>query len=166
MRTRTLRFGAVLASALALPAAAQEGTFVVRSMTPETATAAAQAALEHCRKNGFQVAVAVVDRSGVLQAFVRDRLAGPHTVEVATHKAWTAASFKVATAVLATETQAGRPLSGLRSLPRVIAVGGGLPMEVGGALLGAIGVSGAPVGDADEACAKAGLRAVADALEF
>lgn len=166
MRFQALPFAAVLAMAIASPAAAQDGTFIVKSMTPETAMAAARAAMAQCRTNGFQVAVAVVDRSGVLQALVRDRLAGAHSVEVATHKAWTAASFKVSTAVLATETQAGRPLSGLRSLPRVIAVGGGLPMEGGGALLGAIGVSGAPGGEADEACARAGIRAVADALDF
>ena len=68
---------------MALPAQAQEGTFSVKSMTPETAVSAARAALEHCRRQGYQVAVAVVDRSGVLQALIRDRFAGAHTVEVA-----------------------------------------------------------------------------------
>ena len=151
---------------MALPAQAQEGTFSVKSMTPETAISAARAALEHCRRQGYQVAVAVVDRSGVLQALIRDRFAGAHTVEVATNKAWTSASFRIATAALANETQAGKPMSGLRSLPRVLAAGGGLPVEGGGVLLGGIGVSGAPGGEADEACAQAGIRAVADTLEF
>ena len=135
-------------------------------MTPETALAAARAALESCRKTGYQVAVAVVDRAGVPQAFLRDRYAGPHTVRIAHDKAWTAASFKVSTAVLAKETQAGMPMSGLRSSPRVLAVGGGLPIEGGGALLGAIGVSGAPGGEADEACAAAGIKAIAEAIAF
>lgn len=150
----------------ALPALAQEGSFAVRSMTPETAVSAARGALEHCRKLGYQVTVAVVDRSGVLQALVRDRFAGPHTVDVASNKAWTAASFKLATAALAQETQAGKPMSGLRTHPRVLAAGGGLVVESGGTLLGGIGVSGAPGGDADDACAQAGIRAIADALEF
>jgi uncharacterized protein GlcG (DUF336 family) len=150
----------------ALPAATAPATFTVKLLTPETALAAAQAAMAHCRKGGYQVAVAVVDRSGVLQVLLRDRLAGPHTVEVAPQKAWTAASVKTATSAFATETQPGRPMSGLRSLPRFMAVGGGLMVQAGGSILGGIGVSGAPGGDADEACAAAGLKAIADELEF
>lgn len=148
------------------PAAAQEASFAVKVLTPETALAAARAALASCRKQGYQVAVAVVDRSGVLQVLLRDRFAGAHTVEVAGDKAWTAASFKIATSALAAETQAGKPMSGLRSVPRVMAAGGGLAIEGAGTLLGGIGVSGAPGGEADEACAAAGLKAIADSLEF
>ena len=158
---------AVLFCALApLPAAAQQGVLSVKAMTPETALAAARAALEHCRAQGYQVTVAVVDRSGLLQALVRDRFAGAHTIEVATNKAWTAASFKIATSVLAVETEAGKPMSGLRGQPRVVAAAGGQVVESGGALLGGIGVSGAPGGEADDACARAGIKAIAEALEF
>jgi uncharacterized protein GlcG (DUF336 family) len=146
--------------------AAAEGTFTVKVLTPETASTAVQAAMAQCRKAGYQVAVAVVDRFGVLQALVRDRFAGPHTVEFATQKAWTAASFKILTAALATETQAGKPMSGMRANPQVLAIGGGQVIEAGGSLLGGIGVSGAPGGDADDACAAAGLRAIQDAIEF
>ena len=151
---------------LPLAALAQQSTFETKSMTPETALNAARAALEHCRKAGYQVTVAVVDRAGLPQAILRDRYAGPHTLRVARDKAWTAASFKISTAVLAKETQAGMPMSGLRSQARVMAVGGGLPIEGGGALLGAIGVSGAPRCEADEACAAAGIKAIADAIAF
>ena len=63
-------------------------------------------------------------------------------------------------------TQAGRPQSGIRSLPNVVAVGGGIVVQAKGALAGGIGVSGAPGGDADEACAKAGLAAISDAIEL
>lgn len=149
-----------------IAAHAQQGTFTTKSMTPETALGAARAALEHCRKAGYQVAVAVVDRSGVPQVLLRDRFAGTHTVKVAIDKAWTAASFKIPTTTLARETQGGMAMSGLRSQPRVLAVGGGLPIEAGGSLFGAIGVSGAPGGDADDACATAGIKAIADAIEF
>ena len=147
-------------------AQAQQAVFETKSMTPETALTAARAALEHCRKAGYQVAVAVVDRSGVPQAFLRDRFAGTHTVRVAIDKAWTAASFKIPTSALAKETQAGMSMSGLRSHPRVLAIGGALPIESGGSLVGAIGVSGAPGGDADDACAAAGIKAIADAIGF
>ena len=92
--------------------------------------------------------------------------AGPHTVRIAVDKAWTAASFKIPTATLAKETQPGTPMSGLRNQPRVVAVGGGQPIEASGSLLGAIGVSGAPGGDADDACATAGIKAIAEAIEF
>ena len=158
-------FAAVLAVAAA-GAGAQQATFAIKVMTPETALAAARGALEHCRAQGYQVAVAVVDRTGLVQALLRDRYAGAHTLDAATDKAWTAASFKIATATLAAETQPGMPMSGLRALPRVLAAGGGLPIESAGTLVGAIGVSGAPGGDADDACAKAGIAKIADALEF
>jgi uncharacterized protein GlcG (DUF336 family) len=110
--------------------------------------------------------VAVVDRFGTLQVLLRDRFAGAHTVEFAGQKAWTAASFKMPTTQLAQQTQAGMPMSGIRNNGHVMAAGGGQPVEAGGALLGAIGVSGAPGGDADDSCAQAGVRSIAEAIEF
>ena len=163
--------GAVLPVVLALCsplATAQQATYSVKLLTPETALAAAQAALAHCRNAGFQVAVAVVDRSGVLQVLLRDRFAGAHTVEVATQKAWTAASFRLPTASLAAETHAGKPMSGIRAATHVMAIGGGQVIAAGGSTFAGIGVSGAPGGEADDACASAsaGIKAIADALEF
>jgi len=145
---------------------AQEGVFQTKSLTPETALSAAKAAMEFCRKQGYQVAVAVVDRAGLAQVVLRDRFAGEHTIDVASNKAWTAASFRISTATLAAETQAGKPLSGLRNLPRFLAAGGGLVIEAGGTVFGAIGVSGAPGGEGDDACARAGIKAIANAIEF
>ncbi|MCR4304080.1 MAG: heme-binding protein [Gallionella sp.] len=145
---------------------AQEAVFETKSLTPETALAAARAALESCRKQGFQVAVAVVDRAGITQVLLRDRFAGVHTIEVATNKAWSAASFRTPTSSLATETQPGKPLGGLRNLPGFMAVGGGVVIEAGGTSFGGIGVSGAPGGNSDEDCAKAGIKAISDAIEF
>ena len=163
----TLAFTLVIAACTAVtPAAAQEATYAVKLLTPETALVAAQAALAHCRKAGYQVAVAVVDRSGVLQVLLRDRFAGAHTPEVATQKAWTSASFRIPTADLATETQAGKPMSGIRAAHGVMAIGGGLAIAAGGSTFGGIGVSGAPGGEADDACASAGIKAIADAIEF
>jgi uncharacterized protein GlcG (DUF336 family) len=152
---------------LAVPAMAQpQATYSVKLLTPETALAAAQAALAHCRKAGHQVAVAVVDRSGLLQVLLRDRFAGAHTVDAATQKAWTASSFRIPTTTLAAETQAGKPMSGIRAVEQVLAIGGGLVIEAGGSTFAGIGVSGAPGGEADDACAQAGIKAIADAIEF
>jgi len=147
-------------------AQAQSATYTVTQLTPESALKAAQAALEDCRKRGFQVAVAVVDRAGLPQVLLRDRFAGAHTAETAINKGWTAASFRSDTLEFARATQAGQAASGIRHLPRVVAVGGGVGIQAAGTLLGAIGVSGAPGGAEDEACAQAGIAAIRDSLDF
>jgi uncharacterized protein GlcG (DUF336 family) len=85
---------------------------------------------------------------------------------MASAKAYTASSFRTSTGELAEATQPGRPQSGIRNRPGVAAVAGGLMIEGGGALLGAIGVSGAPGGREDEACAAAGIAAIRDDLEL
>ena len=155
---------AALASGSAV--AAEPATISLKALTPETALKAAQAALAKCRADGFQVAVAVVDRSGLTQVVLRDRYAGAHTPETATNKAWTAVSFRTNTTELLKITQPGQPSSGIRNLPRVVAVGGGVMIEAAGSIVAGIGVSGAPGGDADDVCARAGIKAVADSLEF
>ena len=147
-------------------ARAQDATYTVKLMTPETALKAAQAALKKCRDDGFQVTVAVVDRSGVTQVVLRDRFAGPHTVRMAVDKGWTAVSFRTSTAELVQATQPGSAQSGIRNRPRVTAVAGGLTIESSGSLVGGIGVSGAPRGDIDDVCATAGIAAIRDSLEF
>jgi uncharacterized protein GlcG (DUF336 family) len=145
---------------------AQDATYAVRLLTPEAALRAAQVALAKCRADGYQVTVAVVDRAGVTQVVLRDRFAGPHTVRMAVDKAWTAVSFRTNTTALAKATQAGSPQSGIRHRPRVAAVGGGIMIEGAGSLLGGIGVSGAPAGDHDDVCARAGIAAIQDSLDF
>jgi len=146
--------------------AAEPATFSIKALTPETAVKAAQAALARCRADGYQVSVAVVDRSGLVQALIRDRFAGAHSPDTATNKAWTAVSFRSNTTELQKITQPGQPSAGIRNLPRVVAVGGGVKIEAGGAIVAGIGVSGAPGGDADDVCANAGIKAIADSLEF
>ncbi len=159
-------FVAVALAASAGAQAQERGTYTLRQLTPETAAKAARAALEDCRKRGYQVAVAVVDRSGVAQAMLRDRFAGPHTPDTATGKGFTAVSFRTNTLEFAAETQAGKPSSGIRLRPNVVAVGGGVLIEAGGSIVGAIGVSGAPTGEADEQCARVGIAAIRDDIEF
>ncbi|TFV44584.1 GlcG/HbpS family heme-binding protein [Bradyrhizobium niftali] len=146
------------------PLRAEEGVIAYKLLTPELALDLARAALSSCRARGYQVAV--VDRFGVPQVMLRNRFAGPHTPPTASGKAWTAASFKTSTTELNAISQPGMMQSGIRDLPEVVIIGVGLMVEAGGSLVAGIGVSGAPGGDADEACARAGIDAIRDKLEF
>jgi uncharacterized protein GlcG (DUF336 family) len=160
----------VLALAVAaLPPAdtrAQDALVTFKSLSPELALDLARAALADCRKRGYQVAVAVVDRFGVTQVMLRDRFAGPHTPATAMGKGWTAVSFRSNTTDLVAASREGAPQAGIRQLPGAIIFGGGVLIEAAGSLVGGIGVSGAPGGEADDACAKAGIDAVRDKLDF
>jgi len=165
MLARTLLAATVLLM-LAHPAMAQEPLATYKSLSPELALDLARASLGDCRSRGYQVAVAVVDRFGGTQVILRDRFAGAHTVSTASGKAWTAATFRTSTTELNAVSQPGMMQAGIRNLPGTVIIGGGLIVEAGGSLVGAVGVSGAPSGDADEACARAGIDAIRDKLEF
>ena len=141
-----LSLGLLLASGLAT--ADEHAMFTTKSLTPETALKAVNAAMKQCRADGYQVAIAVVDRMGNLQAMVRDRFAGAHTPETARRKAWTATSFRTDTSDLVEPTQAGQGQSGVRHVTGALMLGGGVLIDAGGSLVGAIGVSGAPNGAA------------------
>jgi uncharacterized protein GlcG (DUF336 family) len=156
----------LLALLISPAAQAADATHAIKLLTPETALKAAQAALKSCRDRGFQATVAVVDRMGVVQVLLRDRFAGAHTPDMASAKAYTAVSFRTNTTELAEASQPGRPASGIRHRPGIAAVGGGLMIEAGGSLLGAIGVSGAPGAREDDACAAAGIAAIREDIEL
>jgi uncharacterized protein GlcG (DUF336 family) len=165
MRSPHLLAMAAVCALVSSPVRAQDAIVTYKSLSPELALDAAKTALADCRKRGYQVSVAVVDRFGTPQVMLRDRFAGAHTPPTATGKAWTAVSFKSSTNDLNASSQTPA-MQGLRNLPNAVIIGGGLMIEAGGSLLGAIGVSGAPGGDADEACAKAGISAISDKLDF
>ena len=149
------------------PSLAEEGALATfKALKPAVALELAQATLKACREAGFQVAVAVTDRSGVTQVILRDQLAGAHTPETARRKAWTAASFRTDTVTMMEETQAGKMQSGVRFVSEAMMIGGGIPVTAGGTMVGAVGVSGAPGGDEDHKCAEAGIAAIEDSLMF
>ena len=160
------RFAVAVIAFATSAVAADSATFTVRILTPEAALKAAQAALAKCRAEGFQATVVVVDRSGITQALIRDRYASPSSVEIAQRKAQTAINFRMNTADLDRELQPGKPSAPLRGQPGVTAIAGGRVIESQGVLAGAIGVSGAPGPANDDLCAAAGIKAIADDLEF
>lgn len=166
MRKSMIKTAIAALALAAAPALAGEATYEIKLMTPETALKAVQAALQSCRADGYQVAVAVVDRGGNIQAAVRDRFAGAHTVDTAAGKAWTAVSFRTNTSDLIETTAPGKPSNGIRNLPKVVIVGGGLKVESAGQIVAGIGVSGAPGGHLDDKCAAAGVKAIQESLDF
>ncbi|MBD8908369.1 heme-binding protein [Methylorubrum populi] len=156
----------IMATLSASAASAQEALVSYRSLSPEIALELARASLEACRAAGYQVAVSVTDRFGSPQVVLRDRFAGPHTLTTASAKAWTSISFRTNTSELVALSQPGQPQAGIRQLPNVVVLGGGVVIESAGTTVGAVGVSGAPGGPEDEKCAKAGIQAARDKLEL
>jgi uncharacterized protein GlcG (DUF336 family) len=154
-----------VSSIQAVSAADEPAAFVsARFLTAPVALKIASLTEATCKNKGYQVAVAVVDRYGNLQAFARDPLAGAHTITIAKYKAYTAATFQGATIDLT------QRLAFLQGTPKLSLVGGGVPVKLGGYMYGAVGVSGAPrekiPGDVDHACALAGIEAVREVIEF
>src|SRR5580765_6683251 len=122
---------------------------------------AIQASLDACNKDGYRVSVSIVDRAGVLRAMARADGAGPHTVDSSRKKAYTAASLRRPTTDLAELINKVPTLQTLREINNeVLMLGGGLPIEIGGEVVGGIGVGGAPGAHLDDACAQAGLDAI------
>lgn len=125
------------------------------------AQTAAQTALEACAAEGYNVSVAIVARDGATKVLLKADNSGPHTVGSSTGKAFTSASLGRDTAGLA-DFIGGNPANdGLRDMDaRLVIQAGGLPIKIGGALVAGIGVGGAPSGDIDATCARAGLDAI------
>ncbi len=156
----------VLVLALAAQHAAAQPVLVpMKRMSLDTALKAARAALAACRKEGVQIAVTVVDRGGHPQAVLRDAFAPDLTLDVSRGKAYAALSFVAPTSQLEKRFTAPFGPPAAASRPLVISPGG-VPVQAGGELVGAIGVSGAPSGEVDERCARAGFEAIHEDLEL
>jgi uncharacterized protein GlcG (DUF336 family) len=162
-----VRIAAVLVLLLAAARGHAEDAIVTyKSIAPDAAFDLAKTALSTCRAHGYQVSVVVLDRFGQQLVLLRDQYAGLPSPQTANDKAYTALSFRADSGDFAKLVQGGQLSSGLAGLPHVVTLSGGLIIESGGTLLGAVGVAGAPGGDKDEECAKAGLAAIRDKLDF
>jgi uncharacterized protein GlcG (DUF336 family) len=148
------------------PGRAAEGVVTYKSLAPDVAFDLAQSALQQCRKDGHQVAVVVSDRFGAPLVELRDRYTPVGALDIAKGKAWTSVTFTRNTSDFVKALKDGSIGPGLAGLPGVTPLAGGVVIEAGGSLLGAVGVAGAPGGDKDEACAKAGVATVQEKLEF
>jgi uncharacterized protein GlcG (DUF336 family) len=152
----------VLTAGLAVPANAE--LLARKDLSMETALTIATTAIETCKGQGYRVSATVVGRNGEILVQLRGDNTGPHTIENSFRKAYTARTFRVPSGEIV-ERLKKDPSLGLIHLTNVIANQGALPIKVGDEVIGAAGASGAPGGEKDEACVKAGIDKVADQLK-
>ncbi len=154
----------MLGTLCAIPAFADD-LVTQQSLGTALAVDLAQDAVAACAADNYNVAAAVTDRSGVLLALVRAENAGAHAANAATAKAFTSASSRNPTSGMAQTVQENPGAAGLEDIPGFLVLAGGVPVKVGEATIGAIGVGGAPGGNLDEACAQAALEKHAARLQ-
>lgn len=161
---RGLGAGVTLAALVGLPAQAQ-GLVTTHRVSAPLANEAVAAAVAQCASQGYAVSAVLVDADGAREALLRGDRAGVHTMDSAMGKAYTANSFKANSGAVAERLMGNPASSGLQHVPGVLFVQGAVIIQVGDEIIGAIGVGGAPGGDKDEACARAGLDRIKDRLK-
>src|SRR5437016_10802952 len=150
----------ILAALVAASSSAEAQVLSEKNISIKMALVIAETALNQCTP---RVSIAVLDRTGRLRVFLQGDGASPHNLELARRKAYTALTFGRTSAEWAQRTET--TLQGQRMLTDVIPLAGGAPIKVGEETIGGVGLSGAPMGGAqEEACAKAGIAKVADQL--
>jgi len=158
----TFKLQAAMAMGLAATASSQ-GLVTQRNLSLPMAKTIAEAAFAACKAKGFNTAVAVVDRAGQVMVILRDEQATAQQVEMARRKAYTARMFRTSTLEFQKRTS-DPAYAPQRELPDILALGGGVPIQVGNDVIGGVGSSGSNQ-DNDDACAKAGVAKVADLLK-
>jgi len=154
--------GVALAMGIIAPAHAQLMTH--KDLSLAMAVTMATTAVDTCKANGYAVSVAVLGRNAELLVHLRGDNTGPHTMENSFRKAYTARTFRITSGEMVQRVK-DNPQFSAQFLSNVVAAQGALPIKIGNEVIGAIGVSGAPGGDKDEVCSKAGLDKVADQLK-
>jgi len=162
MKRTHLLTGICLAAGLSAPASAQ--LLNHKDLSLATALTIATTAAETCKGQGYRVSATVVGRSGEVIVQLRGDDSGPHTIENSFKKAYTARTFRIPSGEFVQRVK-DNPTTGAVHLTNIVAAQGALPIKIGDEVIGAAGISGAPGGDKDEACVKAGLDKVADQLK-
>jgi uncharacterized protein GlcG (DUF336 family) len=162
MKSANFIFAIGLTAALAMPASAQ--LLNHKDLSLATALAIATTAAETCKNQGYRVSATVVGRNGDVIVQLRGDDSGPHTIENSFKKAYTSRTFRIPSGEFVQRVK-DNPTSGAVHLTNIVAAQGALPIKIGDEVIGAAGISGAPGGDKDEACVKAGLDKVADQLK-
>lgn len=161
-KMKTVLAAVSLSAMTAVPVMAEDLAVNVSRLTVDVTNKIAMGAIEACQEKGIPVSVTVVDRNGIVQAQLRDTMAPPVSLGISKKKAYTAVMFNVKGSQLG-----DRANSPLQTMGEGLAfMAGSTPIKAGGKLYGAVGVSGAPDGMDDEACAIAGVETVQMDLEM
>lgn len=160
---KQLTFG-LLAGLLTISSPATAELVTTKLLSLDMARQIAASAITACRKDGYQVSVVVTDRSGEPLVVMRDVYSNRYFTQLAHGKANAVTMANTSSAEL--RRNRGDMVNELNLLDGVMVLTGGLPVQAAGSLVGAVGVSGAPGGELDEACARAGIEAVQEDLEF
>jgi uncharacterized protein GlcG (DUF336 family) len=139
-----------------------QGLLPTNRISPDLASQAVAAVVAKCASQGYAETGVLVDADGVQQAVLRGNRAGAHSLDSAFAKAYTSASFNTDTTALVERSKTVPVLANLFKLPHLLLLGGGIVIKVGDEVVGAIGAAGAPGGDLDDACARAGLDKIKD----
>jgi uncharacterized protein GlcG (DUF336 family) len=143
--------------------AGAQGVVLQRNLSLALARSIAEGAIAECKSKGFNTAVAVVDRAGQVMVILRDEQATAQQVEMARRKAYTARMFRTTTLEFQKRTM-DPAYAAQRDIADILALGGGVPIQVGNDVIGGVGSSGSSQ-EMDDACAKAGIAKVADWLK-
>lgn len=143
---------------------AEDEIITVKHLGLDLATKVAQETLNACRADGYNVSVVVVDRSAQVQVVLRDNLATRFTTQIAEEKANAVILSGVSSAIF--RKNRADIKDEMNEVDGISVLDGGLPITAAGSTVAAIGVSGAPGGEKDAACAEKGIAAIAEALEF
>jgi len=156
---------AAIACLFAVPAAPASAALIMRKdLSHEMALAVAEGAMQACLAKGYATSAVVVDRDGETLVAMRGDGAGPHTLENARRKAYTANTFKMPSADYAKKLLDPNSVAHQQvTLPSIIAIDGGVPIKVGNEVIGAAGVSGSP--GIDSECVNAGIEKIKDQLQ-
>ena len=155
----------VLSAPFLIGQAHAQGLLQTHRISADLANQAVAAVVAKCASQGYAETGVLVDADGVQQALLRGNRTGAHTLDSAFAKAYTAASFKTDTTALVERSKTVPVLANLFKLPKLLLLGGGIVIKVGDEVIGAIGAAGAPGGDLDDACARAGLDKIKDQLK-
>ena len=161
-RSRTTLLALGVAATLSSHASGQ-GVVMQRNLSLTMAKTIAEATLAECKAKGFNTSAVVVDRAGQVLVILRDEQATSQTAEMARRKAYTARMYRVTTMEFQKRTL-DPTLAPQREVAEILALGGGVPIQVGGETIGAVGSSGSSQ-ETDDSCAKAGVAKVAELLK-
>ena len=163
--SKSLRvFAGIGMAALVSGTAAAQGVVLQRNLSLPMAKTIAEAALAECQGKGYHTAVAVVDRAGQVLVILRDEQGTAQQVEMARRKAYTARMFRTSTLEFQKRTGSDPTLLPQRDVADILALGGGVPIQIGSETIGGVGSSGSSQ-ETDDGCARAGIAKVAHLLK-